>query len=436
MLIRFKVSNSRSIDKELEFSAIATNDTSSQDTNTIHLPEYGVHLLKTMALFGANASGKSNVMKAISDAASLIQSWIPVEYFFSYCKTSESNISKPIVYSFDILIGKIHYNYSFSHDKKSVIEEKLVRWKNNEKEELIYSRIKDENNKYKWLPKVFFKNESADYFYKSTPQNHLFLTVANRPINSEVIQKIDILEDVYNWFREQLMLHINLDAPGKINYNYLITYILKSNKNKKTILELLKISDIHIADIQVIKMAEIVAGEKYYLYTEPNGTQSNVSIQTTHKNSDSGTTQQFDFFREESHGTQQFLAWIGSWLLQLQEGKQPKIFVIDELGTNLHPKLNQLLIKIFYSKKINPHNSQLIFTTHEVKLMDKSIMRPDQLYFVNKKDDMSSLIRASDFEDIDKYNRLDNLYMHGGLTGVPSIQDDINLDEILKDINL
>ena len=443
MLIRVKISNSRSIDKEIEFSAISSKTTPSEDAKTVYLEKYGVYLLKTMALFGANASGKSNILKAIADAYLLVISDSnKIEKYFNYCKNNKENSSKPTRFSFDILIENIYYNYTFAYTKEYIIEEKLSRYQDNHSEEVIYSRIIDNNNKYAWSPKEFFKNPNADYFYKSTPKNKLFLSVANTDVNSDAIQKIDVLEKVFDWFKQQVTIHISQQTPGKMNLNYLISYILESPQNKQLILKILEIADIYLTDIEIVELAEVATGQSSYRYTKPNGNQVYVTITTSHENRFTGEIEKFDFFEEESHGTQQFVAWIGSWLLALKKGKQPKIFIIDELGTNLHPLLNQLLIKLFYTKKINPYNSQLIFTSHEVKLMDKKIMRPDQLFLINKtysskeKIETTSVKRVSDFVEIDKYNRLDNLYMHSGISGVPSIQEDVDLDLILKDIDV
>jgi AAA15 family ATPase/GTPase len=79
-------------------------------------------------------------------------------------------------------------------------------------------------------------------------------------------------------------------------------------------------------------------------------------------------------------------------------------------------------MKLFANKETNPYNSQLIFTTHEVKLMDKTVMRPDQLFLVNKDNHGdTSIERTSDYAEIEKYTRLDTLYMYGGMSGISMI---------------
>jgi uncharacterized protein len=443
MFIRFKVSNSRSISQEIELSAISTQNTPSDEKGIVYLPKYDVYLLKVMALFGANASGKSNILKAIADMIGLVI-FQPddLKKRFHYCKNDKKNEQKPITYSLDFLVEDTYYNYSFSHNDQTITYEQLVKWHDNLNSELIFSRILNEDNKYTWSPKSFFENENVDYFYKSTPKHKLFLAVANNPINSDAIQKIKVLDTVYQWFAQQLNIYISLMTPGKINYDYFITFVLQSENNKQVILKLLEIADIPIANIEINEIVEVAKNQGSYRYTKPNGSDVYVEILTTHKNIHTNSIEKFDFFNEESHGTQQFIAWVGSWLLDLKTGKQPKTFIVDELGTNLHPLLNQLLVKIFYATKINAFNSQLIFTSHEVKLMDQSIMRPDQLFLVNKSRDSKEkskttyIQRVSDFQDINQYHRLDNLYMHSGLSGVPAIQGNTDIDAILNEILL
>ena len=431
MLLSFKITNSRSIAETLELSMLATEGFGQDEQKTLALTGYSAKLLKAVALFGANASGKSNVLKALGDAFLLIKG-LALQKITSYPKNPTADTLKPIEYSFNFVVDEVLYSYSFAHTPDYIAYEELWSWANPERAELIYSR-KREGGRYIWEPAQFFEDKSADFFYKSTPSNKLFLTVANGAVNTEVIQKNALLEYIYQWFTEQLRIYIALSAPGKADYDDLITYLSKSELNKKTLLKLIELADIPILDIQVLEVAGGIEGLAAYPYDKPNNKgQVHIHLITKHHLGEDAPS--FDFFTEESHGSQQFLAWLGSWLLRLQEGAQPKIFVVDELGSNLHPLLTQLMIKLFYSKTVNPHNAQLIFTTHEVKVMDRAIMRPDQLYLLNKTEHSSTMLRVSDFEGVDQYQRLDNLYMHSGLSGLPKIPAILDIDQILAEI--
>jgi predicted ATP-dependent endonuclease of OLD family len=457
MLISFKVSNSRSIGKELEFSAIATDDTILPE-NTIDLPKYGIRILKTMALFGANASGKTNILQAFVDARNIIctSNFNRKKISFPFNRNYSENRSKSVDYSFTFLIDETVYNYSFKHNQERILEELLTENIDAEKEQTIYSRkFNTETQKYEWLPKEYFVSKSFDHFIYDTDNQDkiekiLFLTLSHSPF----LKKEILLEKFFNWFEKQLKPTLSLSGAGKFsgispsnpsisnfvtqlfvdnNFNFLINFIQKLESNKKLILDFLKKVDINIDDIQIV---ELIGGNTTttpaYNYVNPDkeneeqdekGTR--VLIKTYHKaiNEKSEIVlEEFDLRKEESSGTKIFLAWLGFWLYSFQKEQKPSIFTVDELGTSLHPKLTMYLMKLFANKETNPYNSQLIFTTHEVKLMDKTVMRPDQLFLVNKDNHGdTSIERTSDYAEIEKYTRLDTLYMYGGMSGISMI---------------
>ena len=430
MLIKFTVSNSRSIADKLEFSAIATNDSTLPEA-LIDVPKYGIKLLKTMALFGANASGKSNVLKAMKDALWVILNKNPNSSFhllrhFNDCRNKGEKGQQNIEYSFDIFIDDVYYNYSFAHNL-TIVSETLTIYPTNEKSEVIFSRTVNSADKNEWFfCKDLKDDESIEFIRKSTSARQLFLTVANQDFNADEIVKNPILEAVFAWFNAPIYIHAGgIPSPVQVGVNFddLITFIKSSKTNKKLLLYVAELADIPIKDIQIFEIAKGDYEDGVtYLYIHPkdyNHTQ--VVIKTTHSNEKNAS--QFNFLAEESDGTQQFMGWLGHFLLKMQEDAQPKIFVVDELGTSLHPLLTQLLVKIFYNKKLNPHNAQLIFTTHEVKLMDKKIMRSDQLYLVSKPHDSTIIERVSDYPETDKYNRLDNIYTQGALGAIANINE-------------
>lgn len=431
MLINFTVSNSRSIEKELTFSMIATVGDALQEA-LMPLPQYDIRLVKTAAIFGANASGKSNLLKAMADAKMFICKPIKQDENPSvfYSKNNTAGKTKPITYKFDILIENIHYTYAFSHFEDKIIEEFLSKTlPNTDKEVMIYHRKIQEDGSFTWLPNGFLDNKNNNFFYESTPKNYLYLTAVNTlPFNPDVYSKNIELVKVFNWFRIQFEYSIELIAAG-INYNkqHAITYIQENNTNKQLFLKLLSIADSAIKDIQVTEYNEGVGGNIKYF---KDGKLVYVTIQIFKETRGIKIREAFDLIKDESNGTEQLFTWLGYWLYNLDATKPPKIFVIDEFGTSLHPLLAQLLLKIFYSKKLNQNNSQFIFTTHETKLMDKTVLRPDQLYLVNKINNNTVIERAFEYENLEEYSRLDNLYMHGGISGIPSISK-LNLDDLL-----
>jgi len=424
MLVYFKVSNSRSIGEEVTFSAIATDDDNLPE-NTIDVPKYGIKLLKTMALFGANASGKSNFLKAIEDAKQIIckPNYNEKIIEFNYNRNQKENVTKPTLYAFTFLIKDTIYNYSFSHNSERIIEEILTENIDTQQEKVIFSRKYNFNTKkYDWQPQVFFEAENTDFFKKSTASHKLFLSVANNPVNPDAVEAHSLLSRIYLWFISFVPFFGVINNPGKINNALFIKYIFNNEKKKQRVLDICKKVNLVIDDIKIIEVPEDY-DNKYKKYSFPyREDKTHVIIKIIRRFFDKNNKPYFvEFdFAEESHGTQQFLGWLGTWLSTFQLN-DTIAWVVDELGTSLHPKLMLILMKIFANEEINTNNSQLIFTTHEVKLMDKTVMRPDQLYLINKNSQGNTTIkRASDF-DTEKYTRLDNLYMNGAISGVPSI---------------
>lgn len=418
MLISFKVSNSRSIGAELEFSAIATDD-SALPENTIALPQYGIKLLKTMAIFGANASGKTNILQALVDARNLVAypQYEKKDIIFNFNKNNSKNSSDKTSYTFVFLVDNCVYNYKFSHNKNYILEEILTKQINSIQEDVIYSRIYDkESQKYEWTPSSFFEVQNTNFFRLSTAEHKLFLSIANHPVNPDSVEKNLLLEKLYNWFLLNMPYG---SATRQADPELFLEILLDKNfeNSQKIILDILKRVDININDIRVEEVNNEIGNILTPVYLFKN---SRYIIKTKHQGNN---IIYFDFFTEESHGTQQFINWLSSFLYFLQNNKRSLVFVIDELGTSLHPKLTLFFIRLFADKQINPYNSQLIFTTHEVKLMDRTIMRPDQLYLVNKDQNGDTTIeRMSDYsDDLEKYTRFDTLYMNGGMSGIPNI---------------
>jgi len=127
----------------------------------------------------------------------------------------------------------------------------------------------------------------------------------------------------------------------------------------------------------------------------------------------------YDFITEESTGTQQFIAWLAPWLLTLSGNK---VLIVDELGNSMHPLLSEYLIDLFHK---HSGNAQLIFTIHDVKLMDRNKMRDDQMWIVNRDNQGNSTIEPLSNYVIDDDKQLDNAYLQGVFDGIPHIDKEV-----------
>ena len=299
MLIKFRVSNSRSIDTELEFSAIATED-DSLPQNVIDVPKYGIKLLKTMALFGANASGKSNFLKAIADAKFFIvndktksdndNDKRPVLWhYFNYNKNNAENENKPTQYSFDIFINDIYYNYTFAHNSERVVEEVLTQFPTNDSAGItIFSRIMNKEKRNDWL---FYEdlqaNENTDFLKKLTFVHDLFLKKATQDYDIDGFQKNAILNDIYTYFKKDFVLHTPVSGAGILtNFDNLITFLILSKSSKQFLLDIVKFADIDIKDIDFMRVAKTnkkLKNTTIYSYTNPEDSKDiDIVIRTKH----------------------------------------------------------------------------------------------------------------------------------------------------------
>ena len=348
MLIQFTVENHRSIKDSAVVSFAASKDKS--------LEEYLIpldakkSLLPAVAIYGANAAGKSNVLHAMMTMREMIVGeaskvskgqklpWEP----FGGTKTPTAF---EIVYTY----GGIRYAYGFSFDSKKIYTEYLYHWPNG-REALIFSR---ENEKYEFRENV---NEQVTLSNR-TPDNKLYLVSSND-------WNLPQTENAYKWFLEEMTVLMD-EAPAA---SETIAKIVSGDDGKARILRELLLADLGISDV-VIK--------------NPGG--RTPLITTTHRiiNEDGGVEHFQLLMDQESAGTQRFFARIGGWLQAIENGA---LLVVDEIEESLHPLLTRRLIEMVQDRTINPHGAQLLFTTHDAMLLDLSFFRRDQIWFAEKDD--------------------------------------------------
>ena len=348
MLIQFTVENHRSIKDSAVVSFAASKDKS--------LEEYLIpldakkSLLPAVAIYGANAAGKSNVLHAMMTMREMIVGeaskvskgqklpWEP----FGGTKTPTAF---EIVYTY----GGIRYAYGFSFDSKKIYTEYLYHWPNG-REALIFSR---ENEKYEFRENV---NEQVTLSNR-TPDNKLYLVSSND-------WNLPQTENAYKWFLEEMTVLMD-EAPAA---SETIAKIVSGDDGKARILRELLLADLGISDV-VIK--------------NPGG--RTPLITTTHRiiNED-GNIEHFQLLMDqESAGTQRFFARIGGWLQAIENGA---LLVVDEIEESLHLLLTRRLIEMVQDRTINTHGAQLLFTTHDAMLLDLSFFRRDQIWFAEKDD--------------------------------------------------
>jgi AAA15 family ATPase/GTPase len=389
MLIQIKVSNFRSIREEQTLSLVAENADKTLPGNVIErdLPGLkGVRYLKGAALYGANASGKSNVLEAIrflgqfvERSATELTAGDPTgaEPF----KLDHDSASNPSEFEITFVANETRYIFKLGITPRRIVEESLIAYPKKDPQRW-YRRLYNNSTKaYNWdRASSHFKLDKA--LQDMTRENALFLSVGAQFNNAR-------LTKVFDWFKRSLQF-IDLGADRDFGPAF-TAKLLKDPKYNDRIVRLLKSADFGIMDAKAEeieldmdkfkeefpklydKIKEILGPplERKPKYYKPI---------LAHKTED-GSSVPLEYDEEESAGTQQFFSLAGPWLDTLDHGYT--VF-IDEIETSMHPLMVVELLKLLLNEKTNPKGAQVIFTTHNPILLDQSLMRRDQIWFTEK----------------------------------------------------
>ena len=387
MLIEFSVSNYRSFKDEVSFSMVASSlkeRSAELNENNIFAAHGGVELLKSAAIYGANASGKSNLIGAIHFMAGFVRNshkssdptgGIDVEPFRLSTQTEDEPSSFEIIF---ITEGK-RYRYGFEVTSERV-EAEWLYVAPKVRESRLFERDED---KIKLGDK--FKGEGRDLIERTRP-NALFLSVVAQ-FDGETAQ------EVLSWFRSlgiaTSLNHLNLGMR-------LFTESMLDDKDSaQAIGSLIKRLDLGIDDLQIEKRVSSPeplpkeAPEELRTALEPFlnvvGEQEQTTVRTIHRKvDDEGRPVESELFyldRHESEGTKKLFSLSGPLIDTLKSGD---VLIIDELDARLHPLLTREVVSLFNDPEQNRNNAQLVFVIQDTNLLDNQLMRRDQIWFVEK----------------------------------------------------
>ena len=416
MLVEFRVKNFRSLRDEQVLSLVASKDRSLQDTHTLATGlKAAPALLRSAAIFGANASGKSNVIKALQymrgvviESATVIQ---PGQtYGVQAFRLDAESANDPTAFEITFVLDAVRYQYGFAMTPQRIVSEHLLVYKAFKPQRWFERRFDAETAKdvYEYGPGM---KGSKSLWEGATRPNALFLSMAVQ-LNSEA------LRPVFDWFVSGLVI-FNEQAP--LNPQFSIQ-MLKQSEGRKEICEFLSSADISIADIEVVTRTvptkslhvDLESG-KTELRGEDQGLEQH-QLRFSHVTAHGRAV--FDL-ADESKGTQNLLFLTGPVLDILSKGLT---LVVDELDTSLHTLLVRELVRLFHRPEVNAGGAQLIFTTHDTSLLDApDLFRRDQIWFVEKdQGQASTLISLSDFSPR-KNEALERGYLNGRYGGVPML---------------
>lgn len=408
MLLYFKTENFRSFEQEIEFSMIAADYGEKLLENTVPLPQYGVSVLKSSVIYGANASGKSNLLKAMIEGREIIvkspSKVLDDKLPHYYNKNGDKNRQQPTLYVFGILIDDIHYEYLFSNDSEKIIEEVLIESQNGVPKVYFYRKYNVDSDRYVYQCSPEFDTDAFKIVRNFVKKNNLFLSIAANMAEAFDSDAIGIAVRIYRWFKEKLRFSLNLLHPGTIDFKKSLKLMYQDADMKKLFLEYLGKADFLIKEIEIEKIQGRLP--HFLAYTYHEGTNMNGQSELI----------QYDFLKEESSGTQQFVGWLAYYFLALSKGQT---LLFDEFGNNMHPLLTIYLLESFHKSS---QQAQLIFNTHDVKLIASEKMRDDQIWIIERDNHGNSTIEPLSNYDIADDKLRDNIYLYGSLRGIPRIK--------------
>lgn len=410
MLIEFSVTNFLSFKDRNTFTMIASSDNTLKDN---YVETNNEKILKITAMYGANASGKTNLFKILVIVSSMIKHsnffgpnvMLPIVPF----KLDKETVNKPSEFEIKFLVDGIRYVYGFKADRKNVYEEYLTYYPNGRPVK-IFTRENIDNYSFnasdaKFLNDLKEKNTSNKFFV-STATNWNY----------------EKTKPAFDFLTEKLGIVMSYEQIN--NYSYNMYYNDKNKTLENFALNFLEKADFNIKGYKIIE--EKMTEDK--LRTFPDIVKPFIPVNTpmykvNTKHIVNGDEYEFDI-SEESLGTQVIFSFIPVLKDVLDNGK---VLVIDEFDKSLHPFIVKYIVEIFNDLEINKKGAQLIFNTHDTNLLDLELLRRDQIWFTEKNsEDGSTTIYPLDDFSVRKTENVEKGYLLGRYGAIPFLENNFD----------
>lgn len=409
MIIQFSVENFMSIKEKVVFSMLASSDKEIPENLILGKKE---NYLKSAVMYGANASGKSNLIKAMNAVVIMMRNSnnmqpglkLPIVPF----KFDKEYVKKPSSFELIMIINNIKYVYGFVADENRIYEEYLYYYPNGKETELFE---RTQVNKYHYTSN---ENVLKDIVSKNMENKFLLATATTwnyektKPVYEFITNGIEILFD-YNTIKPLSFSLYKNDNNGELK-EFSLNILNEAEMN----ISGYNVTDVEITDEQLSAIPLELRG--FF-----NKKTRSFHITTRHNiTTEDGKEEDIDLdFEEESLGTQNMFILNPILLYVLKKGK---VLIIDELDRSLHPFLVEYIVKIFNSEKYNKNGAQLIFNTHDTNLLNLSLFRRDQIWFTEKdyKKGATDLYPLDDFP-VRKTENVEKGYLNGRYGAIPFI---------------
>ncbi len=418
MLLRFSATNYLSIRDRAELSFVATPLKELSEV-LIESPFVRHGVLPVLALYGANASGKSNLLHALARLKSMVVNSFrdgddSTELTFRPFKLDEESSNRATELELDFVLKGVRYQFGVHYKSNAIEKEWLYRFPKAHQQVLYYREVESSEGIYfgRSLSGALKQIESI------TTNRALFISAAKKSGHP-------LLSEIFDYFKNGVRIQLsNSHLPGQA-----IAERLKDNPDlQEAIKQHISAVDTGISDIKVETTAlpeqeRAMFGELFKAVSKLAGTEEAFEppedqhqIFLGHTGGD-GKVRFLDFGME-SLGTRYLLTLLPSMIDALQSGG---VLVLDEITTGLHTLLAKHLIGLFNGKASNPNGAQLLFTTHDTNLLTQDLLRRDEVCFIEKsRDGSSSVLPLSDL----KTKNTDNIergYLQGRFGGIPYI---------------
>lgn len=426
MLFEFSVGNYLSFRECKTLNLVATGISDFRDSNTFKTSRHT--LLKGAAIYGANSSGKSNFIRALSTMKRIVLT------SFYQASTQSLGVNPYLLHVetahqpsfFEVLLetGGVRYRYGFEVSNKAVHAEWLFEIKKHA-EKPLFLRASEGIEVFGAFP------EGANLESK-TRENALFLSVTDQ-FNGPISKNIML------WFQRLT----TISGLSHENYESITFQLLGNSETQPLLNDFFKSLDLGFDGIQVHRekfnrqaLTEEVPDQLLHMMVKDLDGSYKTSIETIHQkfDNDGNATDlvRFDMRVHESAGTNKLFNLSGPVFEALIHGG---VLAVDELDSSMHPLLLLAIIRLFHSEKDNPHHAQLIFTTHDTNLFSYGNFRRDQIYFIEKDNygasDLYSLVeyREEDGNKIRKDRSFENDYLKGRYGAIPMLG---NISKIIE----
>ena len=435
MLIRFSLENWMCFRDKVEFSMLATKERQHGDRLPTLEAYNKVRVLPVAAFYGGNASGKSSFFQALRFAQKLVVggTWVDQEIPVRTFRLDDEKMKQPARFSFEMLAPDgCLYAFSFAANRTAILEEKLVKILSKTEQTLYERRGGQMTN---WGSIQGQSTEDKDFLkfaFRGTRPNQLFLKNA-------IEQNLDVFRPIYDWFKEKLVL-VQPDSRFE--------FFRMSPDERESMSEILSQLDTGITHLEEEETPVPDSAARLFSGLEDNIRKRKFDDEAVspemlfssfelgiicrdgqwfakrlvpyHTKGTDGPKVRFEM-DEESDGSQRLVQLVPGFL-DLRSNAAGKVYFIDEIDRSLHTQLTRKLLGLYLEHCSAHTRSQLLFTAHDVLLMDQRLLRRDEMWVTERSStEGSTLYSFSEYKDVRYDKDLRRSYLQGRLGGVPRI---------------